>query len=101
MKNERILNSDEKCFQIWKNLKKILITIFTLNFFDFFRSFILYVDENKKKIWNDFLSNKQKWRETIDSVFVQIIDKREKKLLNDKIKSSSADLNIHQTVAIL
>ena len=49
IKNERILNSDEKCFQIWKNLKKILITTFTLNFFDFFRSFILYVNESKKK----------------------------------------------------
>ena len=39
----------KKCVRTWKRLKKKLIKISTLVFFDFFLSFILYTDGSKKK----------------------------------------------------
>ena len=39
----------EKCRQTWEKLKTILCIAFILVYFDFFKSFILYVDDSKKK----------------------------------------------------
>ena len=39
----------EKCRQTWKKLKTTLCIALILIYFDFFKSFILYVDDNKKK----------------------------------------------------
>ena len=39
----------EKCRQTWEKFKTALCIAFTLIYFDFFKSFILYVDDSKKK----------------------------------------------------
>ena len=49
-KNIRIFVSSKKCLKIWKNLKKTLIDFSIFAFSNFSKSFILYIDENKK--WN-------------------------------------------------
>ena len=43
------LNVDEICYEIWKQLKKVLCEISILTHFDFNKFFILYVDESKEK----------------------------------------------------
>ena len=43
------LNVIEKCRQTWEKFKTILCIVLTLVYFDFFKSFILYVDDSKKK----------------------------------------------------
>lgn len=40
---------NEKCYQIWKTLKKALCDAFILTYFNFNKFFILYINENKKK----------------------------------------------------
>ena len=44
-----ILSTTSKCFKTWKEFKKKLCTAFTLVYSDFFKFFVLYVDDNKKK----------------------------------------------------
>ena len=85
-KSIRIFASIKKCLKIWKNLKKTLIDFSIFAFSNFSKSFILYIDENKK--WSFEMTIHQLNKNGIEK-FILFFSKC---LLNAKTKYWSTEL---------